>query len=723
MDEVLSVGGRYYILAESSVADERSYALKYGDTFGVFDRHGNIRPLGIENHGIYHEGTRFLSRYILRVEGKVPLLLNATVRQNNDFLIVNLTNPDFQTNTGRRIPRGSLFINRTIFLWRGTCCETVQVVNYFQSPLRIDLVYHFDADYRDIFEVRGIERLSRGRRIPPRVDASTATLGYVGLDELERRTRIHFDDEPAELSPDEAAFVIELDPLQEFKTNISIVCETGSDSESCIEICSRAQEGRLVETRERYTGVCTISTTNESFNEWLGRSRADLSMMVTNTEHGWYPYAGIPWFNTVFGRDGIITAMETLWFEPRIARGVLKYLAAFQADVSDFDRDSDPGKILHEQRRGEMAALNEIPFGNYYGTVDATPLFVILAGRYYERTGDLAFAGEIWPHVERALEWIDNHGDLNRDGFVEFERHNQNGLSQQGWKDSDDSCFHADGSDPEAPIALCEVQAYVYEAKSRAGQLAMALGKFQTAFALHDQAQSLQQRFEEVFWCEELGLYAMAIDGAGRPCRIATSNPGQCLLSGMVSAQRAARICGRLMQRDFFSGWGIRTLAAGQPRYNPMSYHNGSVWPHDNALIGAGMAKYGQKHRTMKILEGMFDASQHVGMYRLPELFCGFERRDGEGPTLYPVACLPQAWASASVFFLLQACLGLTIDAPDSRIIFERPVLPPFLSELTINNLTVESASVDLTITRHREDVGFTVSRKTEADLEVVVVK
>lgn len=722
MDDVLSVGGQYYILAESSVADERTYALKYGDTFGVFDRHGNIRPLGIESHGIFHEGTRFLSRYILRIEGKVPLLLNATVRRGNDFLAVNLTNPDFHARDGSLIPRGSLFINRTIFVWRATCCETMQIVNYSSTPLHVDAVYQFDADFRDIFEVRGMERRERGQRMPAECRGQEVRLAYLGRDGVERRTRIRFETPPTEMAADSVGYTLELLPHETIERHLTIACEI-EDVAPVDVSCSAAQNAWMDEQRERHVDNCTISTANESFNEWLDRSGADLAMMLTKTDHGWYPYAGIPWFNTVFGRDGIITAMQTLWLDPRIARGVLTYLAAYQADEVDEERDAEPGKILHEQRRGEMAALREIPFGNYYGTVDATPLFIALAGRYYDRTGDLAFIESLWPNIERALHWIDRYGDIDGDGFVEFERHTESGLSQQGWKDSDDSCFHSDGRNPEPPVALCEVQAYVFEAKTRAAEMAMALGRFQNAFALHDQAQKLKNRFEEAFWCEDLGLYAMAIDGAKQACRIETSNAGQCLFSGIVSPERAPQICDRLMQADFFSGWGVRTLAVGQARYNPMSYHNGSVWPHDNALIAAGMARYGCKPAAMKILEGLFEASRHVGLYRLPELFCGFPRRPGEGPTLYPVACLPQAWAATCVYLLLQSCLGLSVQAPDRKVIFDRPALPPFLSGITINNLAVGSTRLDVTITRHEEDVGFNITRKTDEDLEVLVIK
>jgi glycogen debranching enzyme len=721
LDDVIRVEDQYYILATSPLADDRTRVLKQGETFAVFDRYGDIQALGLGEQGLYHEGTRFLSRFILRLGRHRLLLLSSTVKDDNALLTVDLTNPDFTIGGQVSVPRGTLHILRTKFLWQGTCYERLRVYNYGIMVLDIPLYLQFDSDFADIFEVRGVRRERRGHRLEAVRKDDGIVLGYVGLDGVTRRTRLQCSPAPAEVLGSELRFEVKLAPKAEVLFDLTVSCESAEPiaSISGFDTAATAAADALQSLKNQ---DCEIYTSNEQFNHWLNRSSADLQMMISHTPYGPYPYAGVPWFSTVFGRDGIITALECLWTNPGIARGVLAYLASEQATEVIPAQDAEPGKILHEMRHGELATLGEIPFKRYYGSVDATPLFVILAAAYYERTGDRAFIESIWPNIELALQWIDQYGDVDGDGFVEYARHSPKGLVHQGWKDSKDAVFHADGMLADGPIALAEVQGYVYAAKRGAAETAAMIGDFARAQDLMRQAYALQERFAQAFWCAELATYSLALDGQKRPCRVRTSNVGHCLFSEIASAAHAERTAYTLMEDQVFSGWGIRTVAASEVRYNPMSYHNGSVWPHDNALIAYGLSRYGLREPVLKILAGLFDASLFIELHRMPELFCGFPRRPGEGPTLYPVACAPQSWAAATVFLLLQACLGLSVRAHPPQISFSYPLLPPFLQEVRIKNLQVGQASVDLVLRRHAHDVSINIERR-QGKVEILNMK
>jgi glycogen debranching enzyme len=711
----------YYILATSPMADEHNRVLKHGETFAVFDVHGDIRPVGLHEEGVYHEGTRFLSCLVLRLAGEQPMFLSSTVKEQNDLLAVDLTNADIYATEQLAIRRGTLYLARTKFLWDAACHERIVLRNYGLAPVQSSLTLHFEADFADIFEVRGTRRQRRGRYLRETIEDGTVVLAYEGLDHLVRRARLRFSPPPTALDGKEARFDLALCPKGEATFTLTLLCETGERAPR-LHSFDMALTLSLGDLEKKQQGQCEIRTSNAQFDDWLRRATADLHMMITDTPEGPYPYAGVPWFSTAFGRDGIITALEYLWMDPGLARGVLCFLAANQAADINPAQDAEPGKILHEIRQGEMAALGEIPFGRYYGSVDATPLFVMLAGAYFERTGDRALIERLWSNIERALTWIDRYGDQDGDGFVEYHRQSPNGLVQQGWKDSHDSVFHADGNLAQGSIALCEVQGYVFAAKRQAAALAAILGDHVRAQQLWDEAGALQARFEKAFWCEDLSTYALALDGDKRPCRVRTSNAGHCLFTGIASLEHGRRAARTLVAADCFSGWGIRTLSTAEVRYNPMSYHNGSVWPHDNALIALGLARYGMREDLLKVLSGLFHASLFVDLHRLPELYCGFPRRPGEGPTLYPVACAPQSWAAAAVFAVLQGCLGLAIDAANARIRFSYPLLPDYLRELNVHQLRVGNAVVDLVLRRHGHDVGINVLSK-EGELEIIMVK
>ena len=696
----------FYIPATQTVSRPRR-TLKCGDIFIVTDSHGDIGASIGDPDGLFHADTRFLSRLELSLNGEQPLLLGSNVRDDNTMLAVDLTNPDFYDGDHITLEKDIVHVARTIFLWRGTAYQRLALRNHGDRPIVLDLSLHFDSDFADLFEVRGIERERRGTGASKVVAADQVLLSYHGLDGVLRRTRLIFDPAPTKLATTAASYRIELAPHEAKPIFLVISCNEPGAQRPVPFLRGLLAAHR--ELRDDTRGMTTVETSNELFNEVLCRSTADLCMLMTDTPEGRYPYAGIPWYSTTFGRDGLITALQMLWCDPSIARGVLRRLAAYQAKVSDPLSDAEPGKILHEMRSGEMAALGEVPFGLYYGSVDSTPLFVLLAGLYVERTGDETTLRDLWPAIEAALRWIDDVGDADHDGFIEYYRKTDKGLANQGWKDSHDAIFHADGRSAEGPIALAEVQGYVFAAKQVAARCARRLGHDALARKLEADAWRLAERFEAAFWCDDMQSYALALDGAKKPCRVRTSNAGQVLFSGIARPDRAKLVADGLLTPRFFSGWGIRTVARGEARYNPMSYHNGSVWPHDNSLIALGFARYGFKRSVDQVMQGLFEAATYMDLRRLPELFCGFQRERRRGPTLYPVACAPQAWASAAPFSLLDAALGLEFRPQNNEIHLHNPRLPAFLDHVTLRNLQVGGSSIDLKVRRHADEVSLEV--------------
>ena len=719
MTDIVQVEDEYYVRASSALADDRTRVLKYGDTFAVFNRYGDIEALGRHNSGFSMPRAGIFPASRCASISSSRLLLSSTIREDNAFLSVDLTNLDSPVNSDDTLPRGTVHIFRLQFLREASCYQHIRLLNYGLQPVRVSLLLQFDADFADIFEVRGTKRARKGERLPDQVEGDAAILAYKGLDGVVRRTRLEFSPRPASLTTREACFQITLEPKEEKSIFSTVSCERNSGGKQ-FDPFHTAYRGLQRDFDRTGIDECRITTTSESFNAWLTRSAADLRMLIEGNPEGPYPYAGVPWFATVFGRDGIITALECLWMAPRIAEGVLKYLAETQATEEIPEQDAEPGKSLHEMRRGEMAVMKEVPFARYYGSVDSTPLFVMLAGGYFVRTGNLTFLKQIWPNIKRALRWMDEYGDCEGDGFVEYEQRSSKGLVQQGWKDSHDSVFHADGRMAEPPIALCEVQGYVYAAKRSAALIARALEEPDLAEELDLEAEVLRAKFEEAFWCDDLGTYALALDGQKQQCQVRSSNAGHALFCKIARHDHAAAVADSLMSDRCFSGWGVRTVGAAESRYNPMSYHNGSVWPHDNALIGLGFSLYGLQQHACQLLYGLHAASRYVESHRLPELFCGFHKRpDASGPTLYPVACAPQAWAAGSVYLLLQACLGLSVRATERQIRFVNPSLPENLDEVRIENLAILDASADLLIRRNGRVVSVEVLSKT-GKIEVI---
>jgi glycogen debranching enzyme len=469
-------------------------------------------------------------------------------------------------------------------------------------------------------------------------------------------------------------------------------------------------------------GFAEIRTDNELFNLAIARSAGDLRLLINDGPgpDERYVAAGIPWFSTLFGRDSLIASFQALAVRPQLAVETLEVLAARQATEEDPERDAEPGKILHELRTGEMARTGETPHRPYYGTVDATPLWLILLGATWDWTGDRALVDRLWPTALRALEWIDRWGDRDGDGFVEYQRRGARGLLNQGWKDSADCIRDRHGRLAVTPVALAEVQGYVYDAKRRMAALARVRGDVDLATRLEAEAEALRVRFEEAFWIEDQGYYAMAIDGEKRRADAIGSNAGHCLWSGIVAPDRAARVVERLMASDMFTGWGIRTYASGQAGYNPIGYHTGTVWPHDVSLIAAGFKRYGHHAEANRLVGRIFEASQHFADFRLPELFCGFDRDVSPVPVPYPVACSPQAWAAGSMFLFLETMLGLRPNAAGAELELARPELPDWLTKVTVSNLRVGEGDVDLLFHRWRGGTSAEVIRKS-ADLAVTI--
>ncbi|HYC67556.1 glycogen debranching N-terminal domain-containing protein [Brevundimonas sp.] len=678
--------------AESQDADglEQLMALKDADTFAVADVWGDMKG-GAD--GLFDSDTRLLSRFVMTAGLARPSRLSSGISQDNVFFTAHSTNRPLPPMGGRSAPAGVLHIERRRFIFDRRLFERVRILNHGIEDVLLPLAFDFAADFADIFQVRGTARPKRGTQETPTADGRRVTFRYTGVDGVRRSSCLAFSEPPARLTSSRAEFMFSLP--QGRRIDLYVECGPGAcEAPDENRYRLHAVQARMAMRRRRRRGASIRGPRSPRFNDWLDQSRADVALLTTDLPTGPYPYAGVPWFSTPFGRDGIITAWQMLWLDPSLAKGVLTYLAMRQATEFSAFQDSAPGKIMHETRGGEMSALGEVPFGLYYGGVDTTCLFVALAGAYLKRTGDVATIRALWPNLIAAVGWMKESGDVSGDGLISYQRAADTGLSNQGWKDSEDSIFHRDGRFPQGPIALLEVQGYAYAAWEAMADMARLTGdERQAEWAAR--AGAVRTLVEERFWLEDEQFYAIALDGEGEPCRSIGSNAGHLLFTGLPSAERARAVTRRMLGAEFRSGWGLRTLATGQARFNPMSYHNGSVWPHDTAMAAAGMAKYGERRAVALLLGEIYAAATHFHL-RLPELFCGFERVPGEPPVAYPVACLPQAWAAGSVFLMLQAALGVSIDAIEGVVTVDRPLLPSGIDRLHITNLQVGDSVADL---------------------------
>ena len=677
---------------------QRLYVLKEGDTFLVADAYGDVTGDG---DGLFHNDTRLLSSFRLLMNGGQPTLLSSAVSQDNAFFTANLTNHPLPPLGETSMPQGVIHLERRRFLWANRIFERILLGNYSDVAARVPLSLHYAADFRDMFEVRGQSRARRGQSMLGAVGKRAVELRYQGLDTVWRSVVLSFSEAPVRISAHGADFELRLEgrAQKELFVEVGLAVDGGVEATVPGRARFRAAAARARRSlRGHRRRGARLRMSGRLFQAWVDKSEADLALITTELPTGPYTYAGIPWFSTPFGRDAVITALQTRWLDPALARGVLAFLAAHQAQETSSFRDAEPGKIMHETRKGEMAAVNELPFGQYYGGVDTTPLFVMLAGAYAQRTADLAFIDQIWGGLVAATRWIEDNA-ARHGGFVCYARGEASGLANQGWKDSHDSVFHADGSTPEGPIALVEVQGYAYAALRSMAGLARDRQVYTSAARWDAAADALAERVERQFWQEDLQFYALALDGRGQPCRVRASNAGHLLYTGLPLPARGRAVARQLMSGPFNSGWGVRTLASDMARFNPMSYHNGSVWPHDVALCAAGLARYGERDGVVRLLASLFEGAAYFGL-RLPELYCGFTRAAGEAPVAYPVACLPQAWAAGSVFMMLHACLGIAIDARENCVVIDTPSLPLGIETLHVNGLHVGPNRLDLTFQR-----------------------
>ena len=710
----------------SAIAD--AIVIKDGAIFLLTNPDGDI-PVG-DGHGLglYYRDCRFLNGYEMRIaDAHAQPLVGAA--SPGFKAVFELTNPDFQSADGGTVQKESIGIKweRMIDSERSALRDVISLRSFAMAPLEFALTLHFSAGFEDVFAVRSLLVERPGKLNPPCWEDFILFFSYDGADGIYRGVNVRFTPTPDKKMESKAQYNIALQPGETKELLVSLIIV---QSENKDDIQPRPAEHpdlkRIEKLLHRSTGEwlkrqTTVDSDSYTLNRLIERSFRDLRMLRNNLEQHEYFDAGIPWFVTLFGRDSLITAIQALAYDPTIAENVLRLLAMLQGKEVDEWRDEQPGKIIHELRVGELANLGEVPHAHYYGTVDATPLFLILVGLHARWTGRLDLFQDLRENVERALRWIDEYGDLTGDGFVQYQSRSEHGLVNQGWKDSGDAIVDENGDLAKPPIAMIEVQGYVYRAKRLMADLYRRVGDSGTAARLEREADDLRSRFNDAFWLGNKEYYALALEKGGRPVAVVASNSGQALWTGIVDREKAAKTAERLMQPDIYSGWGIRTLSEKERRYNPVGYHLGTVWPHDNSIIAAGFRRYGLDQAARQVMKGIFEAATYFPNYRLPELFSGFSRQDYEVPVHYPVACHPQAWAAGAIPFMLETALGLVPDAFNKRLRIVRPSLPDFVHHLELRGLRVGDARADLRFESTGDARTAVDVLKIDGDLEIFV--
>lgn len=739
MPEIVKLDGRIFVPVDqlpmpewACVTGERpqpTLTLKDDDLFLITDTLGNISGCSSGDSvnaslGLFCRDTRFLSRLELQIDGRSPILLSSNA-QRGFALSVLCANPRIDD----RIPAETIGIQREMVL-NGGLFEELTITNYSTKPVRFELSLSFDADFVDLFEIRGFNRKQRGRllrlvqpiahpdseenteagtdpapeRFPYMLPTTTTELvmGYQGLDGIVVESQIQFLHHlPNHFKGYTALWEIELDSHETRQLGYRLHMLANNQPVSTVHApmtLMQAKAAELMEEREWQAAITQIRTDNKTFNQVIERAEQDVYLLRQTFGKGKALSAGVPWFSTLFGRDSIIAASQILILDPTIARETLTILAQYQGKVDDEWRDEEPGKILHELRLGEMARCNEVPHTPYYGTVDATPLWLMLYSEYYAWTHDHETLDRLWDNALAAMAWIDR--SCRKTGYLCYDRRSARGLVNQGWKDSGDCIVDRQGQLATGAIALCEVQAYVYAAKIRLSEIARMKKRIDLADQWQEEARDLKNRFNRDFWVADQDYCALALDGEGKPVDSITSNPGHCLNLGIFTPEKARSVAERLQAPDMFNGWGIRTLSSQSPAYNPMGYHVGSVWPHDNGLVAMGLRSLGLVDQALEVAEGILDMTLEQPYQRPPELFCGYDRESGDRPVQYPVACSPQAWATGTIFQLVQMMVNLVPDAPGNYLRIIDPALPDSIHELSLHNLRVGSTLLDLEFVR-----------------------
>lgn len=684
--------------------------IKENDLFFLTDDKGNIPQENSYGLGLYTKDTRFLSKFDVKINGQDPILLSSSADENYMAKIL-LTNPHMEEDGELILWRESVEIERKRLIYDGVLYETLQLKNYYPKPVEFEVSIHVDADFTDMFIVRGFQSGDVGKRTGEEATDRSLSYFYRGTDEVERATKIQWDRDAVSVKKEgEVAFKFRLNHGEAQSVTFTVSPEINGESGTVIEPDAALQN--LKDSYEKWESETTsVETDFEPLQRLVDRGIQDLRVLLTDIGQGQFPVAGLPWFGVPFGRDSLIAALQMLAFNPDIAKGTLLTMASQQGTKVDPWRDEQPGKIMHEIRYGELAATNQIPFTPYYGTIDATPLFLVLLSEYTKWTGDLSLAEELLPNVEAALKWIDEYGDRDGDGFVEYHQESSKGIANQGWKDSGDSIVHRNGDYAETPIALSEVQGYVYQAKQGVAAIYEVQGKKEEAAKLRNQADQLKQRYNEAFWMEDQQFHAIALDKDKKQVGTLTTNPGHVLFAEMLDEDKADAVIGKLVSPAFFSGYGIRTMAEGEAGYNPMSYHDGSIWPHDNSMILLGMSKLNRQLSANTVINGLIDAAEHFEYDRLPELFCGYGSEAGRA-VKYPVACSPQAWAAGTPLVFIQTILGLFPDSLNKMITLS-PKLLKGMNQLSVKKIKIGEGFLSVDVHREGEETVVTVGENT----------